>query len=382
MQDNVLTIAAARLASVPFRLLGRRPLSPPRRALILRPCCIGQVMLATPLLATLAEAFPEATFDWAVADWARAAIASNPRVCRLISCDPVGTRPVSRAELDGLAERLRAEAYDTVFVPSRSARLCYLAWRAGIPQRIGLDANGRGFAYTVPVQASKQGAHVAHLYGSLAKPFGLEPTGQMEFYPRDRDRATVTRRLLDEIGWPGQGPLVLIHPGGGENPVRPDAGRRWPAERFALVGARLARDHQARIVLVGAEPDRELAAATIGMMHIDGVNLAGRLTLGEFGALAEVADLYVGNDAGSTYVAVAVGCPTVAVFGPSDPDIVAPIGHPNAVRILRPADAVAPVSGEAFSWRDGPSAEAALVLAGEMLTREREVGQLPAVAGD
>ena len=64
-RENLLTAIAARLASVPFRMFAnRQPFQTPRKALILKPCCLSQVMLATPLLAALKEAYPQAQFDW------------------------------------------------------------------------------------------------------------------------------------------------------------------------------------------------------------------------------------------------------------------------------------------------------------------------------
>ncbi|HNT87980.1 MAG TPA: glycosyltransferase family 9 protein, partial [Candidatus Hydrogenedentes bacterium] len=62
------------------------------------------------------------------------------------------------------------------------------------------------------------------------------------------------------------------------------------------------------------------------------------------------ARLYIGNDSGITHLAAAVGCPTVAVFGPTDPTVWAPRGArvhvvagdpwPDAEAVLRDARAV------------------------------------------
>jgi ADP-heptose:LPS heptosyltransferase len=52
-------------------------------------------------------------------------------------------------------------------------------------------------------------------------------------------------------------------------------------------------------------------------------------------ALADAA-LYVGADTGVTHLAAAVGCPTVALFGPTDERIWCPPGH--HVRVLAEGD--------------------------------------------
>ena len=78
-------------------------------------------------------------------------------------------------------------------------------------------------------------------------------------------------------------PLVLIHPGGASNPVQPDITKRWPVERFALLGSRLARENNARLLLVGGEGG---PVANRGYCWIDDHHrskFGRRLTLGELG---------------------------------------------------------------------------------------------------
>jgi ADP-heptose:LPS heptosyltransferase len=51
------------------------------------------------------------------------------------------------------------------------------------------------------------------------------------------------------------------------------------------------------------------------------------------GAALSRCGLYVGNDSGTTHLAAAVGCATVALFGVSDPVLWAPRGR--LVRLVR-----------------------------------------------
>jgi lipopolysaccharide heptosyltransferase II len=367
--ENILTVAAARLARVPFWLLARRPFTPPQKALILRPCCLSQVMLATPLLAALSAAYPKARFDWAVSDWARPAIAGNPRLTELIGTGSGDLHDCGWPAIRALAQRLRQEQYDTCFVPSRSSLLALVAWWAGIPQRVGFNAGGRGFAHTVAVRPPAEGQGAAAMGLAMARACGIDtgagdPIG-MEFYPPDVDRTAITRRLVDELDWLGDTPLVIMHPGGGCNPAQTDTRKRWPAERFALLGSYLARRHQARLLLVGSEQDRPLAQAIAGMIVAPAVNWAGYLSLGELGALGEVADLYVGNDTGPTHIAAAVGCPTLAIFGPSDPAVSGPYAVKGRVITLWHE-----LNGRPFSWQEGVTIDEAMEAADSLLSRK------------
>jgi lipopolysaccharide heptosyltransferase II len=364
MRENILTATLARVASVPFRLLGRRPFTPPQKLLILRPCCLSQVMLATPLLAALSEAFPSAQIDWAVSEYARPAVATNVRLSELIDTGRVGLPDGSWRDVRDLARRLREQRYDTCVIPSRSSMLAAVAWMAGIPQRIGISQRGRGFAHTLAVAPPAGESNTATIYLEITRALGIEAEGQMEFYPTDRNRQAMTQFLVDEVNWLGDVPLVMFHPGGGQNPVASEPEKRWPSERFVLLGNHLIRTHNARILLLGSEEEKPLAEAIAGMMSGPALNLAGRISLGELGALAEMADLYVGNDTGPTHVAAAVGCPTLALFGPSQPARSAPYATKGQVIALGgPAE-------EPFAWEDTVPAPAALAAVDRLLAKE------------
>lgn len=360
MRDNLLTASLARVASVPFRL-ARRGFVPPRKALILKPCCLSQALLATPLLAALAETFPGAQFDWAISDYARPAVATNVHLSELVDSGRVGLPGATWTDVRVLAERLRAQEYDTVFIPSSSSVLALVAWLARIPQRVGLGAGGRGFAHTLVANAAPGEQHAAAIYLSLAHALGIDTPGHMDFFPSDRARAAITALLVDQVDWLGDVPLVLLHPGGGHNPFRTDELRLWPSERFVRLANYLAKEHQVLVLLVGDAADVERGHAIAGMTSANAVDLTGKLTLDELGALAEIADLYVGNDTGPTHVAAAVGCSTLAIFGPSNPAISGPYATKGRVITLwRPSEG-------AFSWDGSVSVEEAAAAADLLL---------------
>jgi heptosyltransferase-2 len=113
--------------------------------------------------------------------------------------------------------------------------------------------------------------------------------------------------------------FVAIHPGSGA----PD--KNWPAERFAAVAR-------------GLEPDltcvwvRGPAEAGLGPAPAGAKELAGEALHAVASELA-AARLYLGNDSGLSHLAAAVGTPTLALFGPTDPALWAPRGR--QVRVLR-----------------------------------------------
>ncbi len=116
---------------------------------------------------------------------------------------------------------------------------------------------------------------------------------------------------------------VILHPGSG--------GRKkvWPGERF-LDLARVLQGHahcRVLVVMGPAEPPHvrkifeEMEGGSRGAIFAEGLSLL------QLGAVMDGCRLFVGNDSGITHLAAALGLPTVAIFGPTDPALWSPRGE-------------------------------------------------------
>ena len=153
-------------------------------------------------------------------------------------------------------------------------------------------------------------------------------------------RAGIDAVPFPDLSWLARGgpvlspPTVLLIPGAA--PHRP--AKRWPADRFGALAARLAQ-RGLHPVVVGTQADAPLAAA-IRARCPGALDLTGRTSLIELGGLAARASLAIGNDTGPMHLAAAMGCRSVVLFShDSDPALAAPVGRaPEQVAILRAAD--------------------------------------------
>jgi ADP-heptose:LPS heptosyltransferase len=293
----------------PFLRAPRGGWGAPGRILVLKPCCMGDVLFATPLLAALKAAYPTSWLAVATSEWCKPVLAGNPHVDAIRDVPPrIGIRAVW-----GWARILHAEGFDLAMVPDRSPVLGLLVTLAGIPRRAGLDSGGRGFLYTdrVSIAPDAHGEHVAALYSRVGAAVGAPPVRGRGTEYRPPDTALCAAdALIAARGW--QPPLWVIHPGGGVNPGMRLTPKRWHAERFAALADGLLELHG------GTATDAEAVRAVRAAMRHPAEDLTGALDFDAWQALSQRATLYIGNDTGMTHCALAGGAPTLCIFGPTD----------------------------------------------------------------
>ncbi|MGQ9650716.1 MAG: glycosyltransferase family 9 protein [Phycisphaerae bacterium] len=138
----------------------------------------------------------------------------------------------------------------------------------------------------------------------------------------------------------GGGLRVIIHPGSGGN------AKCWPLDRFMAVADKL-QDCQVEWMLGPAECELDGTSVKAIRERCNGRDEAFLIEEDFVRAAGHIAaaDLYLGNDAGMTHVAAAMGVATVAIYGPTDPAVWRPLGkHVCLVGTPQPGMAIEAVS--------------------------------------
>jgi len=116
--------------------------------------------------------------------------------------------------------------------------------------------------------------------------------------------------------------LICIHPGAGA-PVK-----LWRNEAWAQVADTLAKLYRAKVILTGSSEESPLCRAIAEQMTTQPIVAAGETSLGELAAILARCRLVIGVDSGPLHLAVALGTPTVHLFGPVDSRAFGPWGDP------------------------------------------------------
>ncbi|HEV7215764.1 MAG TPA: hypothetical protein VGP33_11640, partial [Chloroflexota bacterium] len=89
----------------------------PRRILLLKPCCLGDVVQMAAVIAAVKERWPAATITVGTGRWSAPAIMNHPAVADIVDVGGLGLRGKQRpADLLGLVPRLRRRRFDLAIV--------------------------------------------------------------------------------------------------------------------------------------------------------------------------------------------------------------------------------------------------------------------------
>lgn len=309
------------------------------RILVSRPGAIGDTLLTYPALLRLHERFPGALIH----------LAGNPAVAPVLAAQ----RAPDGSPLLESWTAFDAAAVTGLFVsggPPEHTRLAFghlthaVAWCADPDGTLATNLRRLGASRIIVAPSRPRpdaGVHVAtYLVNTLVADDAIdEPLGGgldrqevstpqadrpplLQVHPRWSERADDILARLDLTGRE----FVLVHPGSG-SPTK-----NWPVELYARVVAALPAALGAVPLVLTGPAEEETAERLIAALDTP-VPVLRDLPLTVVAALMRWARGYLGNDSGLTHLAGLLGTSTVAIFGPTDPAMWAPLGP--RVRVLR-----------------------------------------------
>jgi heptosyltransferase-2 len=286
---------------------------------------VGDAIMAIPALRAVRVRFPQAR----IAVVARPYVADIYRgqgICDdLIPYDPKGTHG-GLSGRERLARDLRAQEFDIALLLQNAFDAAWLAWRAGIPERIGYARDGRSMLLTKRIPVPKRGeipSHEQFYYLELLRRAGwinsLPNESCVRLHVTDDDRQAADQ-TLSKAGARHKVERIAIGAGASYG-----SAKCWPPERFADFVNRFRVHTDADVILFGTASERAVSDAIAAGIKGPSISLVGKTTIADLPALLSQCQLFVGNDSGAMHVAAAVGVPVVAIFGPTDPHGTVPI---------------------------------------------------------
>jgi heptosyltransferase III len=285
----------------------KRPfdLTPRPRILVVALRRLGDVLFATPLIASLRRAYPQARIDALVFADTAGMLAGNRDLDRVVAM------PAARGTMASLALALRLlKRYDLAVSTQSGDRPTFFALLAGRRHVGPIDGGRRGALRRMALSRAVEnlpGLHRLEEMLRLADALGIERVSHLVCPGGAAPRRFAT------------GPYAVVH-------AAPNfTYKRWTRDGWRALAAGL-RDRGLAVLATGGPAPAERA-------FLDDIwgngglvtRIDGALAWPELSALLAQARLYVGPDTSITHLAAASGCPTVALYGPTDPRLWGPV---------------------------------------------------------
>ncbi len=275
-----------------------------KRILVITLSNVGDIILTTPIIATLAKELPHARIDVMVGPRGKEIFEKDAHVFKLIIYDkhlPIGAKRRLQLKLKKLRYDLVVDLRNTVF---------------------GLLIGPR--YRTATIQNFPPGiTHSIDKHLHRLRSLGIEGLVRQPYVHISAEDEIYVERLLRECGI--SAPLVVINAGAKSHL------KRWKAEGFASVADRIVSECGSAVAFVGLAEDGEIIADIMKQMKHKCHNLVDKLNIRQLGSLLKRAKLLITNDSAPLHLGGAVGSKVLAIFGPTNPKKYGPIGEFDTV---------------------------------------------------
>jgi heptosyltransferase I len=278
-----------------------------QRFLVVRLGSMGDIVHTFPAVAALHASFPRAEIVWL----------THPRWVELVASSelaseiwPVDSRDL--AQVRAVLQRIRGQKWTAAIDYQGLWKSALLPFLGGVPRRIGFSSVtirefGVPALYTDRVRV--QSAHIADQNGELSQRAGASKlVGSFRLQIQPHCFSEVQTHLAKQ----GITRYVVLSPGGGWR------SKCWPPDRFGALCQKIHEQLEIRCVInYGPGEENLVAAVQEASGNANPVAYNGELC--PLMALLSNALCLVGGDTGPLHLAIAVGTPAIALFGPTDP---------------------------------------------------------------
>jgi len=264
---------------------------------------LGDVLLSTPLIRSLRRAWPDATIDALVFADTAGILEGNPDLDGIITLQP---QP-SMAQTLALGARL-FRRYDLAVATQSGDRPTGFAIAAGRKRVAPVPANFNGRVKQTLLDrslATARGLHRVEEMLRLADLLGIARVPEV----------VCPRAAGSDV--PPAGPYAVIHAA----PMFHY--KRWTESGWRELASALAA-RGLTVIGTGGPADAERHYLDAVWNGTSVARRDGQLAWPQLAGLLSKARVYIGPDTSVTHLAAAAGCPTVAIYGPTDPRLWGP----------------------------------------------------------
>lgn len=288
------------------------PIESPRNIIVRMPNWLGDLVMATPVLAELRNKWPQSKITAMCQANVAPLLKNDPHIDEIFSYRrPSGW--IHRSQHLDIIERLRQGEYDLGILLTNSFSSAWWFWRGHVKNRVGYAGNLRSFllnkAPSYP--RNKETQHLVVTYKMLLESMGIPVTDiPPQLYISNEEKEAAEHILVRSEIDPRNSTIVGINPGAAYG-----SAKCWLPERFVEVTQRLLEDPTVNVLFFGDQAGAPLVSQICQHMPSRVINLAGKTSIRELMSLIQKCTVFLTNDSGPMHIAAALNVPLVALFG-------------------------------------------------------------------
>lgn len=275
-----------------------------RRILVITLSNLGDIILTTPVIASLRREFPASRIDVLVGPAGKEVFEKDRNIFKVIIYDkhmPIAGKRRLQLKLKKLNYDLVVDLRNTVF---------------GL--LIGPKYRTATIQHFPPHIVHSIDRHLHRL-----RSIGIESCERRPYLHITQEDEAYVSGLMKASGVREK--FVAISPGAKSHL------KRWTQEGFAAVADRLAGECKADIVFIGSGEDETIVSGVIKKMKHKPHNFTSKTNIRQLGSLLKRSKLLITNDSAPLHLGCALGARVLAVFGPTDPKKYGPVGEFDVV---------------------------------------------------
>ncbi|MBI5206738.1 MAG: glycosyltransferase family 9 protein [Candidatus Firestonebacteria bacterium] len=282
----------------------------PKRILVIQIRRIGDVLVTTPVVRALRLAFPEAKLDFLSNDISADVLYGNSNIDEIVIMSEEKTSSY-KGQLKFI-KYIRNRNYDLVLDFLGTPRSAYITAFSGALYKVGFNFRGRAWAYNIKVEPDESPKYVVDYKFDLLKKINVmsDDTSLDKIIIPEINKNRVEKYLSD-IKITSDNIIITI------SPTSRRKTRMWTKKGFAELSDILINKYRAKIFFVWG-PGEKAEIDEICSLMKNKAEIIPPFDLKDLAYLISRANLFISNDNGPMHIAVAMGTPTLTIYGPSE----------------------------------------------------------------
>ena len=291
------------------------------RILIIKRSSLGDVVHALPVACALRDTYPEAYLAWMAETRFAGVLEGHPALDNIIAVERFPGAAEGGRIIDGLrtGRELRRLHFDWALDLQWLCKSSIFLVLSGARRRIGMSDQHREYSHLWCTEFAPEGQrpHAVWRYLQVAEYLGCDISSPRFDLRPTAQASEWAQKMLSEAGIDLSRPLVGLNPGASRTH------KQWPSQRFADLAN---TKPPVQWVLLGGPSEVEMAHRISSQIASTHLVTAGLTSLPQLVGIIGRLDAMVTGDTGPMHIAAAMTVPTVALFGPTDPDKCGPFG--------------------------------------------------------